>query len=155
MNGRCEIGPRALGNRSLLAAPFKLEMKARLNRIKQREDFRPIAPICLEEDVEKHFQWSGPSPHMLYFQKVRDQNLKAIIHVDNTTRVQTVREDENPKIHALLRRFRDKTGTGVLCNTSLNYHGNGFINRTSDLYGFCKTHGVDAFVYNGRFCRFL
>ncbi len=153
-NGRCEIGPRALGNRSLLAAPFKREMKARINQIKKREDFRPIAPICLEEDVEKHFHWSEPSPHMLYFQKVLNQNLEAVIHADNTARVQTVREDQNPMIHRLLVQFRDKTGTGVLCNTSLNYHGSGFINRTSDLYSYCRTYGVDAFVYNGTFCRF-
>jgi hydroxymethyl cephem carbamoyltransferase len=153
-NGRCEIGPRALGNRSLLAAPFKRGMNERLNRIKQREEFRPIAPICLEEDVDKHFHWKGPSPHMLYFQEVRDQSLKAIIHVDNSARVQTVREDQNPMLYGLLKRFRDRSGAGVLCNTSLNYQGTGFINRTSDLYSYCKTHGVDAFVYSGRFCRF-
>lgn len=151
-NGRCEIGPRALGNRSLLAPPFKHEMRARLNQIKQRDDFRPIAPICLEGDVQRHFQWSGPSPYMLFLQTVVDQRLEAIIHVDNTTRVQTVREDQNPMMHALLTRFRSSTKTGVLCNTSLNYHGSGFINRTSDLYHYCQRHGVDAFVYKGRFC---
>jgi hydroxymethyl cephem carbamoyltransferase len=153
VNGRCEIGPRSLGNRSLLAAPFKHEMRARLNRIKQREDFRPIAPICLEEDVEKHFDWSGPSPYMLFFQPVRDLSLEAVSHVDTTARVQTVRADQNAAMHALLTRFRARTGTGVLCNTSLNYPGSGFINRTSDLYHYCRTYGVDAFVYNGRFCR--
>nr|WP_218008132.1 carbamoyltransferase C-terminal domain-containing protein [Herbidospora sakaeratensis] len=153
-NGRCEIGPRALGNRSLLAAPFSRDMTTRLNKIKNREDFRPIAPICLEEDVERHFVWRGPSPHMLYFQAVRDPGLEAVTHVDGTTRVQTVRADQNPLIHGLLTRFRDRTGTGVLCNTSLNYHGSGFINRTSDLYEYCKRYGVDAFVYQGRFCRF-
>ncbi|MFI0482816.1 carbamoyltransferase C-terminal domain-containing protein [Actinomadura sp. 9N215] len=153
-NGRCELGPRALGNRSLLAAPFSAQTTARLNKIKEREDFRPIAPICLEEDVERHFEWTGPSPHMLYFQTVRDQKLEAVIHVDGTTRAQTVRADQNPMMHALLTRFRDRTGTGVLCNTSLNYHGSGFINRTSDLYSYCKHHGVDAFVHSGRFCRF-
>ena len=128
-------------------------MRARLNRIKQREDFRPIAPICLEEDVEKHFDWSGPSPYMLYFQPVRDLGLEAVSHVDTTARVQTVRADQNAAMHALLTRFRARTGTGVLCNTSLNYPGSGFINRTSDLYHYCRTYGVDAFVYEGRFCR--
>lgn len=91
---------------------------------------------------------------MLFFQTVRDPNLRAIIHVDNTSRAQTVREDQNPMIHALLTQFRRRTKTGVLCNTSLNYPGSGFINRTSDLYYYCKTYGVDAFVYKGRFCRF-
>jgi predicted NodU family carbamoyl transferase len=57
-------------------------------------------------------------------------------------------------MHALLTRFRDRTGVGVLCNTSLNYHGSGFINRTSDLYHYCKRYGVDAFVYDDKFCRF-
>ena len=153
-NGRCEIGPRALGNRSLLAAPVRAEMTARLNKIKQREDFRPIAPICLEEDVEKHFEWAGPSPYMLYFQAVRDRSLGAVIHVDGSTRVQTVREDQNPMMHKLLMRFRDCTGTGVLCNTSLNYSGSGFINRASDLYAYCQSYDVDAFVHSGMFCRF-
>ena len=153
-NGRCEMGPRALGNRSLLAAPFNRDMKERLNRIKQREDFRPIAPICLEEEIERHFDWSGPSPYMLYFQKVRDRRLQAVIHVDDTSRVQTVRRDQNPMMHSLLTAFRDRMGVGVLCNTSLNYLGCGFINRASDLYDYCRTHGVDAFVYGDRFCRF-
>ncbi len=153
-NGRCEIGPRALGNRSLLAAPFDREMTRRLNRIKQREEFRPVAPVCLEEDVEKYFDWAGPSPYMLYFQKVRDQRLAAITHVDGTARVQTVRPHQNELLHGLLRRFRGKTGAGVLCNTSLNFQGSGFINRTSDLYAYCKANGVDAFVYDGIFCRF-
>lgn len=152
-SGSCEIGPRALGNRSLLAAPFKQEMTQRLNRIKKREEFRPIAPVCLEEDVEEHFHWTGPSPHMLFFQKVRNQNLKAIIHVDNTTRAQTVRKDQNLALYELLTQFREKTGAGVLCNTSLNYNGAGFINRTSDLYSYCKENNVDAFVYDNKFCR--
>jgi hydroxymethyl cephem carbamoyltransferase len=154
VNGRCEIGPRALGNRSLLAAPFSRNMTTRLNAIKQREDFRPIAPICLEEDVERHFEWTGPSPYMLYFQMVRDRRLAAITHVDGTSRVQTVRADQNPLVHGLLTRFRDRTGAGVLCNTSLNYHGSGFINRASDLYHYCRVHSVDGFVYSGKFCRF-
>lgn len=151
--GRCEIGPRALGNRSLFAAPFTSDMRDRLNTIKQREGFRPIAPICLEEDVEKHFDWSGPSPYMLFFQNIRDANLEAVTHVDGTARVQTVNERQNPAVHALLTRFRESTGTGVLCNTSLNFNGTGFINRTSELYRYCLEMGVDGFVYGDRFCK--
>ena len=67
VQGRCEIGPRALGNRSLLAAPFDVSMRDRLNLIKHRESYRPVAPVCLEEDVSEHFVWNGESPHMLYF----------------------------------------------------------------------------------------
>jgi predicted NodU family carbamoyl transferase len=152
--GRCEIGPRALGNRSILAAPFREDTRDHLNRIKQREGFRPVAPVCLEEDVARHFDWQGPSPHMLYFQRVRDPALRAVTHVDGTARVQTVNARQNPAVHALLLAFRDLTGTGVLCNTSLNFNGTGFINRTSDLYRYCRDTGIDGFVYEDRFCTF-
>lgn len=150
--GRCEIGPRALGNRSILAAPFSNAMRDRLNHIKKREGFRPVAPICLEEEVSRHFEWRGPSPHMLYFQKVRNPELCAITHVDGTARVQTVNTQQNAAMHALLTAFREIAGVGVLCNTSLNFNGTGFINRTSDLYEYCKSTGIDAFVYNNKFC---
>lgn len=150
--GRCEIGPRALGNRSILASPLSADMHTRLNAIKKRESFRPIAPICLEEDVSRHFEWQGPSPHMLYFQKVRDPRLAAVTHVDGTARAQTVNARQNPAMHALLLAFREETGAGVLCNTSLNFNGAGFINRTSDLYQYCKTTGIEGFVYQDRFC---
>ena len=150
--GRCEIGPRALGNRSILAAPFSRDMCDRLNHIKKREGFRPVAPICMEEEVSRHFHWTGPSPHMLYFQKVRNRELAAITHVDGTARVQTVNAAQNARMHELLGHFRSLTGAGVLCNTSLNFNGTGFINRTSDLYQYCKTTGIDGFVYDDKFC---
>ncbi len=150
--GRCEIGPRALGNRSILAAPFARAMCERLNRIKKREGFRPVAPICMEEEVSRHFDWTGPSPHMLYFQKVRNRELAAVTHVDGTARVQTVNAEQNPRMHALLTQFRALAGAGVLCNTSLNFNGTGFINRTSDLYEYCKSTGIDGFVYDDKFC---
>lgn len=150
--GRCEIGPRALGNRSILAAPFADAMRDRLNQIKNREGFRPVAPICLEEDVSQHFDWSGPSPHMLYFQQVRNLDLRAITHVDGTARAQTVNATQNPNMHRLLQSFKQVTGAGVLCNTSLNFNGTGFINRTSDLYQYCKISGIEGFVYNDKFC---
>jgi len=153
-HGRCEIGPRALGNRSILAAPFTDGMRNRLNHIKKREEFRPVAPICMEEEVSRHFDWQGPSPHMLYFQKVKNTNLRAITHVDGTARAQTVNAAQNPAIHKLLRAFRSLSGVGVLCNTSLNFTGAGFINRTSDLYQYCKTTGIESFVYNNKFCVF-
>jgi len=152
--GKCEIGPRALGNRSLIAAPFSEDMQKRLNKIKRREGFRPIAPFCLEEDVSEHFDWTGPSEYMLHFQKVKNNNLKAITHVDNTARVQTVNHSQNENIHSLLSAFKNKTGTGVLCNTSLNFNGTGFINRTSDLYHYCKENKIDGFVYANKLCMF-
>ncbi|AKZ29236.1 carbamoyltransferase C-terminal domain-containing protein [Ralstonia pseudosolanacearum] len=150
--GRCEIGPRALGNRSILAAPFTDAMRDRLNHIKKREGFRPVAPICLEEDVSRHFDWQGPSPHMLYFQHVNNRDLRAVTHIDGTARTQTVNREQNPNMHGLLNAFKELTGAGVLCNTSLNFNGTGFINRTSDLYQYCKSTGIEGFVYDDKFC---
>ncbi|MGW5237010.1 carbamoyltransferase C-terminal domain-containing protein, partial [Streptomyces nodosus] len=150
VQGRCEIGPRALGNRSLLAAPFEGRTHDRLNRIKQRETYRPIAPVCLEEDVSEHFHWTGPSPHMLYFQKVRNPRLRAVTHVDGTARAQTVNSAQNARLHRLLRAFKQVTGAGVLCNTSLNLPGRGFINRTTDLISHVLDRGIDGFVLDDR-----
>ena len=146
--GRCEVGPRALGNRSLLAAPFEKETTDRLNWIKQREPFRPIAPVCLEEDMALHFEGSQVSRYMLQFHRVKDERLKAITHVDGTARVQSVAATDNPDLYELLRAFKRKTGVGVLCNTSLNLKGKGFINRTSDLYSFVSARKVDLAVAN-------
>ena len=151
--GRCEIGPRALGNRSILAAPFSLESRDRLNALKRREDYRPIAPICLEEDAARHFDCDRPSPYMLFFHRVRSPELQAVTHVDGSARTQTVSAGQNPAIHGLLQRFKEHTGFGVLCNTSLNFNGRGFINRTSDLRNYCREVGLDGFVAGERFHR--
>jgi len=150
VQGKYEIGPRALGNRSLLAAPFSAAMTAELNRIKQREAYRPIAPVCLEEDVGEHFHWTGPSPYMLYFQKVKNPTLHAVTHVDGSARVQTVARKQNPALHDLLRAFKRIAGVGVLCNTSLNFKGKGFINKASDLFGYAAETGIGLMVVNGR-----
>lgn len=146
-----EIGPRALGNRSILAEPFFESTTKKLNKIKRREGYRPIAPICCEEDAERFFSTSKPRPYMLYFQRVLTDKLKAITHVDGTARVQSVNKNQNSKLYNLLRSFRAKTGYGVLCNTSLNFNGKGFINRTSDLEKYAMEHGLDGFVINDKF----
>lgn len=146
VQGNCEIGPRALGNRSILAAPFSKATHERLNRIKNREAFRPIAPVCLEQDVALHFDLARPSPYMLLFQKVIDSRLKAVTHVDGTARAQTVSLDQNPSLFQLLTSFKGKSGVGVLCNTSLNFSGTGFINRASDLLTYARAAGLDGFV---------
>jgi len=154
VQGRYEMGPRALGNRSILAAPFAAEMCEKLNRVKQREEFRPIAPICLQEDFDLHFASSShESPHMLYFQKVKSKSLGAVTHVDGSARAQTVTAEQNPQMHALLRKFKELTGHGVLCNTSLNFKGAGFINRMSDLVQYSKERGLDGFVVGDRFFK--
>ncbi len=153
VQGRYEIGPRALGNRSILAAPFKAEMRERLNSIKQRERFRPIAPICMAEELDRHFEHTGASPYMLYFQRVKSPQLAAVTHVDGTARAQTVSAQQNPQMHALLAEFRRSSGFGVLCNTSLNFKGYGFINRMSDLVEYAQAHRLDAFVVGDQLYR--
>lgn len=153
VQGRYEMGPRALGNRSLLAAPFSPEIRDRLNRIKQREQYRPIAPICLQEEFQLHFEHHGPSPHMLYFQRVKSGALRAVTHVDGSARAQSVNDRQNPEICALLRAFREQSGVGVLCNTSLNFKGRGFINRLSQLFAFARKRELDGIVVGTKFWR--
>jgi hydroxymethyl cephem carbamoyltransferase len=150
VQGRWEMGPRALGNRSLLAEPFQAATKDRLNAIKQREDYRPIAPCCRVEDLSKAFDTSFEDPYMLYFRMVRDPRLQAIRHVDDSARCQTVSRTDNERLHELLSAFSARSGLGVLCNTSLNFKGLGFINRMSDLTKYCEDHGVDDFVVGDR-----
>ncbi len=153
VQGHYEMGPRALGNRSLLAAPFSPATRDRLNRIKQREPFRPIAPICLEEDFTQLFDHHGPSPYMLHFQRVKSAALGAVTHVDGSARAQSVNDRQNPLICDLLREFRRQSGVAVLCNTSLNFKGFGFINRLSHLFAFARERSIDGLVVGTRFWR--
>jgi hydroxymethyl cephem carbamoyltransferase len=141
VQGRWEIGPRALGNRSLLAAPFDAQMQWRLNQIKQREGYRPIAPCCRIEDVGTLFDRDFEDPYMLYFRRVSSRDLGAVTHVDGSARVQTVSQQTNARLHDLLSAFAARTGAGVLCNTSLNFKGFGFINRMSNLVQYCEVYG--------------
>jgi predicted NodU family carbamoyl transferase len=150
VNGRYEIGPRALGNRSILAAPFHDDTRVRLNEIKQREQFRPIAPVCLEEDASKWFGCDSPSPHMLYTYRAQTNALRAVTHVNGSARIQTVNSTTNNPLFDLLTAFKARTGYGVLCNTSLNFNGKGFINNIADLDTYAWDHGLDGFIVNGR-----
>jgi hydroxymethyl cephem carbamoyltransferase len=146
VQGRWEIGPRALGNRSLLAEPFDAQTRVRLNHIKQRESYRPIAPCCRIEDAGKAFDADFEDPYMLYFRRVRMRELQAVSHVDGSARVQTVTREGNPPLHDLLSAFSERHGVGVLCNTSLNFKGYGFINRMSNLAQFCEERLIDDMV---------
>jgi hydroxymethyl cephem carbamoyltransferase len=150
VQGRYEMGPRALGNRSLLAEPFQRTTRDRLNEIKEREDYRPIAPCCRVEDLGKAFDVDFEDPHMLYFRMVRSPDLQAVTHVDGSARCQTVSKSDNEPLHELLSAFAARTGLGVLCNTSLNFKGLGFINRMSDLAKYCEDRGVDDMVVGDR-----
>jgi predicted NodU family carbamoyl transferase len=146
VNGKYEIGPRALGNRSILAAPFQDSTRVRLNEIKQREQFRPIAPVCLEEEAAKWFGCDHASPYMLYTHRVRTDALAAVTHVNGTARIQTVSVATNRRLYELLSAFKARTGYGVLCNTSLNFKGRGFINKIDDLSTYVVEHKLDGFV---------
>ena len=129
LNERAELGPRSLGNRSILAAPSKLEMKSILNDAKNREEFRPVAPICLEEEAEQIFVPGTPDPYMLYDHLVKDEwkeRIPAICHLDGTARLQTINKQENPAIYRVLQEYRALSGIPVLCNTSANFNGKGF-----------------------------
>lgn len=150
VNGKYEIGPRALGNRSILAAPFHESTRIRLNEIKQREQFRPIAPVCLEEEAERWFGCNHASPFMLYTHRATTDALAAVTHVNGTARIQTVSPTSNRELYELLVAFKARTGFGVLCNTSLNFKGRGFINTITDLSKYAAKHSLDGFVVEER-----
>lgn len=122
--GRFEMGPRALGNRSLLADPRRASMKDMLNsRIKSREPFRPFAPVVLAEEASRFFELDGPDPFMTKAPRVRAemrQLIPAAVHVDGTARVQTIARDANPRYYDLIKTFGELTGVPVLINTSFN-----------------------------------
>jgi len=124
--GRMEFGPRALGNRSIVADPRRADMKDILNsRIKHRETYRPFAPSVLEEKVEDIFERREPSPFMMMVYKVRENQrarIPAVTHVDDTGRLQTVSAATNPRYHALISEFERQTGVPLVLNTSFNEH---------------------------------
>lgn len=122
--GRMEFGPRALGNRSILADPRRADMKQVLNeRVKHRETFRPFAPSLLEDETGRYFDQDYPSPYMLLVYKARPgevANIAGALHIDQTGRLQTVKPGQNERYHRLLSRFKELTGQGMLINTSFN-----------------------------------
>jgi len=144
-NGRAEFGPRALGNRSLLADPRGADIKERVNAIKQRQQFRPFAPVILEEVCKEYFDMPTGWPNSRYMQTVaycRQPNLyPAIIHADRTSRVQTVAADGSG-IRQLLEAWFEWTGCPMLLNTSLNIRGEPMVNDRADADRFEKLYGV-------------
>lgn len=145
-SGRAEFGPRALGNRSLLADPRGSEIKDRVNAIKRRQKFRPFAPVILEECVHDYFEMPtnyDNSPYMQVVARCRHpDHFPAIIHVDGTSRVQTVGKDCGSGIRQLLERWYVETGCPMLLNTSLNIRGEPMVNDRGDARRFEKLYGV-------------
>lgn len=173
LRGRLEYGPRALGNRSIMADPRNPKMQRDLNlRTKMRESFRPFAPAVLAEHASEYFDIAQPSPYMLIVSDVtaeqrrdpgprpEDQGseglgrrvnqirstIPAVTHVDNSARVQTVDHDSNPDFHGLLMAFRERTGCPVLINTSFNVRGQPIVCTPQDAYECFMATGIDYLV---------
>jgi carbamoyltransferase len=144
-SGRAEFGPRALGNRSLLADPRGSEIKDKVNEIKRRQKFRPFAPVILEEQVDEYFEMPKNFPTSRYMQVVakcrHPDQFPAIIHYDGTSRVQTVPKN-NSGIRDLLEKWFVLTGCPMLLNTSLNIRGEPMVNDRSDADRFEQLYGV-------------
>jgi carbamoyltransferase len=169
-SGRMEFGPRALGGRSILADARNPHMQSRLNlKIKHRESFRPFAPAVMREDVGKYFDIACPSPYMLLVAPIQPEHrrrltdeeehltgiqrlnalrsdIPAVTHVDFTARVQTVDAADNPRFHALLRKFKELTGCGVLINTSFNVRGEPIVCTPQDAYRCFMRTEMDLLV---------
>lgn len=156
--GRMEFGPRALGNRSILGDARNPQMQKKMNlKIKNREGFRPFAPTVLEKDIEQYFELDRPSPYMLLVIPVKDSRLNsfpedyhqlplyerlyhqrsdvpAITHVDGSARIQSVNKKTNPKYWSLINAFKDRTGYGVIVNTSFNVRGEPIVCTPEDAF---------------------
>lgn len=147
--GRMEFGPRALGSRSILASPIHADMQARLNEVKDREDFRPVAPVVREEDAAEWFEGAAYSPFMLFVYPVRAEKadkIPAVRHVDGTARIQTVNAGQHPLYHALLTEFKNITGVPVLVNTSFNTLGKPIVSSPRDAVECFWTSPFDALI---------
>jgi carbamoyltransferase len=156
-DGRSEYGPRALGHRSLLAHPGHAENIERLNEVKGREQFRPVAPMVLASRAPELFIGGPvPSPYMLFVHQVspawRDR-IPAVVHVDGTARIQTVDAADSPRVAALLAAFERRTGLPVLVNTSLNTAGRPMVDAPRDALELFGSAPVDALVLGAHLVR--
>jgi carbamoyltransferase len=148
--GRAEFGPRALGNRSILADARSPDIKDRLNaQVKFREEFRPFAPSILDEYGPDYFEDYQTSPYMertLRFRPEVRARVPGVVHVDGTGRLQSVRPEWNPRFHQLIAAFHRLTGIPLILNTSLNVMGRPIVHSVSDALGVLFTTGLDALV---------
>ncbi len=147
--GRHEFGPRALGARSILASPIHASMQQKLNDIKDREDFRPVAPVVIEEEAANWFANAHVSPFMLFVHDVLPEKadlIPAVRHVDGTARIQTINRRQNAPYYDLLRAFQARTGVPVLVNTSFNTRGEPIVLSPRDAVECFWTSPLDALV---------
>jgi carbamoyltransferase len=147
--GRMEFGPRALGARSILASPIHADMQNRLNALKDREDFRPVAPVVLEEEAGNWFAGAAESPFMLFVDQVQPNKanrIPAVRHVDGTARIQTINREQSPRYYDLLKAFQARTGVPVLVNTSFNTRGEPIVCTPRDALECFWTSPLDALV---------
>lgn len=148
--GRLEVGPRALGDRSILADPRRAEMKDIINkRVKHREPFRPFAPSLLEEEMDKYLEDAYPAPFMLLsfdVRKDKQKEIPAVTHVDGTARPQTVTKEQNPLYYELIKQFKKETGVPVILNTSFNVGGKPIVCTPKDALSAFYSEGMDALV---------
>jgi len=150
--GRAELGPRALGNRSIIADPRRREMWSIVNKIKGREWWRPLAPSLLEEDAGKYFTDPVPHQFMILMFKYRDdmcEVVPAVCHVDQTARPQTVSRDENKTWYELIKAFKDETGEGIILNTSFNLAGEPLVETPVDAIKSFALGGFKAIYLQG------
>lgn len=157
VRGRSEVGPRALGNRSILCNPCLPGMKDILNsKVKNREFYRPFAPVVRLEDVNKFFEFDQESRWMSFCPKVRNEyreTLKEITHIDGTARVQTVTAVQNPFLYNLLSLINAKTGVGVLLNTSFNIGGKPILNSYRDAIWMLENTNMDGLILENYYIK--
>jgi carbamoyltransferase len=149
--GRMEFGPRALGSRSILASPAEAYMQQKLNEIKDREDFRPVAPVVMEELAGEWFENARVSPFMLFVYNIKPdkaEKITAVTHVDGTARIQTINRQQHEVYYDLLHEFKKLTGIPVLINTSFNTRGEPIVCSPKDAIACFWTSPFDALVIN-------
>ena len=147
--GRSEYGPRALGHRSLLCDPRRPEHLGRMNAIKGREEFRPVAPMVLAERAAEIFDGVHPSPYMLFVHRVRPEwvdRIPAVVHVDGTARIQSVDDRDEPLVAAMLRAFERRTGVPVVVNTSFNTAGRPMVDTPQEALECFGSGPIDLLV---------
>ncbi len=151
--GRSEMGPRALGNRSIFMSPLRAENKDILNAlVKHREAFRPFAPVVMEEFTEEYFHMDRPCPFMLFVPQVREEKkstIPAVTHIDGSGRLQTVNPSLNPLFYSIIKQFADLTGVPVMLNTSFNDNNEPIVETPEDAIRCFLGTNIDALLIGG------